>query len=325
MIQISSYRKLIGIFLIISICSCFQTGPLAAQNTATDKRQKKKKLPPPERVLLESKDGVELRADWFAGVDGKETMPIILVHDWDGERRDLKAFAEKVRKELSAAVIVPDLRGHGESTFVKGSEKELDRKRFKKTQMLTMAEDIDSCRRFLQKKNDLGELNLDLLTVVVSGKNCVHAVNWCISDWSWEPIGGIKQGQNVKALVMVSPRKKFKSMSITAGLKTPLFTRRAGALPVLVVWGEDDEISNKDGTTIHDGLKKSRREPTEYESANERNKKQTVYQMVLPTDAVGTDLINEKSNKMLSATKAFFELTVLARKDDYAWQSRSDK
>ena len=232
-----------------------------------------------------------MRAEWFGGVNEKETMPIILVHDFGGNRNDLKEIALRIQKELEAAVIVPDLRGHGESLTVKGSDKELDPKRFKKNQLLTMAEDIDTCRRFLQEKNDLGELNLDLLTVVACGRSCVHAVNWCINDWRWEPIGGVKQGQNVKALVLVSPRRKFKSVSITPSLKEPLFTRPDG-LPVLVVWGENDEA---------------------------------IYVMAQGTNATGSDLINERPKTFVQALKLFFEAKVLANKDAYPWQSRASK
>ena len=265
-----------------------------------------------------------MRAEWFGGVNEKETMPIILVHDFGGNRNDLKEIALRIQKELEAAVIVPDLRGHGESLTVKGSDKELDPKRFKKNQLLTMAEDIDTCRRFLQEKNDLGELNLDLLTVVACGRSCVHAVNWCINDWRWEPIGGVKQGQNVKALVLVSPRRKFKSVSITPSLKEPLFTRPDG-LPVLVVWGENDEATNRDGASIHDGLKKSRREPMDFDSAEERDEKQTIYVMAQGTNATGSDLINERPKTFVQALKLFFEAKVLANKDAYPWQSRASK
>ena len=295
-----------------------------SNSTMGQDKNRKKPIPRPERVLMESKDGVELRAEWYGGVNGKETMPIILIHDWDSERSELNSFASKLQKDLEAAVIVPDLRGHGESMTVKGGEDELDRKRFKKNQLLTFANDIDACRKFLQKKNDDGELNLDLLTVVACGKSSVHAVNWSISDWSWQPVAGVKQGQNVKALVMVSPRKKFKSVSISQSLKAPLFAR-SGGLPVLVVWGEGDEATAKDGATIHDGLKKSRREPTKFDTAEERNERQTVYEMVLPSNAASTDLVNENQSELVKALKLFFELKVLSKKDDFAWQSRADK
>ena len=288
-------------------------------------KKKKRPLPAAERILLESKDGVELRAQWFGGVNGKKTLPIILVHDWDSDRSTLSNFAARLQKDLEAAVIVPDLRGHGESMTVKGGEDELDRNRFKKNQLLTFVNDIDACRRFLQTKNDEGELNLDLLTVIACGKSSVHGVNWCIEDWSWQSVGGVKQGQNVKALVMVSPRKKFKSVSISQSLKAPLYARGSDGIAVLVVYGEGDPGSAKDGATIHDGLKKSRKEPTEYSSADERNERQTVYEMVLPTNATSTDLVNENSDKMINALKLFLELKVLAKKDDYAWQSRAEK
>lgn len=109
--------------------------PAPQANPATAKQSK---FPKPEIVELETKDGVKLTCTWFppegAGKPakpdgkataptaqptsgGKTTAPFILLHDWDRSRTDLLNFG-RFLQVAGHAVIVPDLRGHGDSLTV---------------------------------------------------------------------------------------------------------------------------------------------------------------------------------------------------------------
>ena len=308
-----SARHLLVFIIAIQVLSN-GAGDLNAQ---AKKRSRKVEIPAPERVLIMTKDQVELRAEWFAGTNGKESVPMILVHDWNSNRSELTGLAKNLQKREGYAVIVPDLRGHGESMTVKGSDKELDRKRFKKMEMASIVEDIDACRRFLQKKNDQGELNLDLLSVVACGKMGIHAVNWCVSDWSWEPINGVKQGQNVKSLALISPSRRYKSISMSQALKAPLFSSRSNALPILLFWGENDTASNKESDAIFKSLKKSRKEPEKFDWES-----QTLFDSPYPSADEGPELFSEFGKDIADKIIQVIEKKVLVHKDDYPWQSR---
>lgn len=281
------------------------------------KRSKKVEVPDPERVMIETRDQVQLRAEWFAGTKGKESVPMIMLHDWDSDRKKLTALARKLQQKEGYAVVVPDLRGHGESLSVKGMDDELDRKRFKKNELASFFEDIDACRRFLQEKNDAGELNLDMLAVLACGKTSIHAVNWCVSDWSWEPINGVKQGQNVKSLFLISPRRRFKSMSMSQSLKTPLFSSRSRALPLMLCWGQDNESSDKDGQAIYKALKKSRKEPEKFSWD-----KQSLFHVYYESNMESGELIADFAKDVEMKIVSVIENKVIVHKDDFPWQSR---
>ena len=126
---------------------------------------KKQDIENPETVVLVTKDNVELRAEWFPGKPGKTTVPVILIHDWAGNRKDLYSMADYLHREKGFSVIVPDLRGHGQSTSRKNSDKEIKAKDFRKNDFIGFLEDIEACKRFLVAKNNLGEVNIDLLVI----------------------------------------------------------------------------------------------------------------------------------------------------------------
>ena len=286
------------------------------------KGRKKIEAPPVERVLLETKDGVELQADWFGGVGGKETLPVILIHDWDSDRTALRPLAEYLQTKHGHAVICPDLRGHGESLYAKGYDKELDRSRFKKTEFASMFEDIDQCRRFLQEKNDEEELNLDMLVVLACGKMNMHAASWCISDWQWGRVGGIKQGKNVKTLIMVSPVKRFKNGHPNQIIKDQLFSGKGRSLPTLVVWG-NDEPAVADAKSIYEEMKKARDEP-KYTDDDERWQNQKLFRSVYKSSESSEELLKEQGTALFKTIALMIEKKVLLQKELLPWQKRSE-
>ncbi len=240
---------------------------------------KASKFPAPETVTVETKDGVTLTCTWFApegaaasrgaggnaatsttqvSAKGKSTAPFILLHDWDRSREDL-LYLGRFLQLSGHAVIVPDFRGHGESLTVAGSKRPIDRSRFRKKEMATLLGDVEACKKFLMRKNDAGELNIDLLNVAAVGKSAILAMQWAISDWSWAPVGSIKQGQDVKSLILIAPEQKLKGLSIKPLLKHPLFVgERAEPLPMLVIYSASHPESVEQSTEIYDGIKKGR-------------------------------------------------------------------
>src|SRR4051812_12911603 len=118
-------------------CLCtaglFATVFVAAQARAADPAPaapapdtKKAKIPEPEEIDLTTKDGVVLRATYFAGTQGKESVPIIMLHGLGGKRNEFADLAKELQKTKGCAILCPDLRGHGDSTKVLGSNRALD-------------------------------------------------------------------------------------------------------------------------------------------------------------------------------------------------------
>ena len=86
--------------------------------------QEKEKLPPKQEVTLVTEDEVQLKATFWPGTEGKENVPVILLHAFRGSRQDFNVLAEFLQGK-GCAVIAPDLRGHGDSTLVRDGHRPL--------------------------------------------------------------------------------------------------------------------------------------------------------------------------------------------------------
>lgn len=284
-------------------------------------------IPPSESVSIETRDGVTLKCQWYPGVNEKKTVPIILVHDWGMDRQQMLPLAEHLQRNGGHAVIVPDLRGHGLSTQVVGLEDPLNYKDFKKAQVASAAIDIDTCKRFLMRKNNAGELNIELLTVVANHETTIHAVNWAVTDWSWQPLpDGTKQGQDVKALVLISPVKRFKSLSMSPAMKTPCINGKGVLSPINValMWGSDHESSHRDAGWIYNQMAKGRADHSGIKSEDEMWQKKTLFRIPFNTASVGGELFeNAAANTIYEKIQVFIDKKLGERSDDYRWQDRS--
>ena len=100
--------------------------------------------------------------------------------------------------------------------------------------------DMEAVRKFLVDKNDAGELNLNKLCLVGSGMGASVAANWAVQDWSAPPLAVGKQGQDVKALVLISPRWSFNGLSMQVPMKfAPL---KMNAAWMLVCGSQDPKV-----------------------------------------------------------------------------------
>lgn len=291
--------------------------------------QDKSEIAPPENIPLETKDGVLLQATWFPGNKGKESVPVILLHDWKGSRGQYSEFGLHLQK-LGYSVIIPDLRGHGDSVRVKGRDALIDVEKMTKLEVAAMLEDIETCKRFLMQKNNDGKLNIDLLTVVAAGGMSVHALEWSMRDWSYIPLNGKKQGQDVKAIVLLTPEKTLKGLSMNQLLKNPLIAGKGPIRPLsmyIAIGGKGQEKFTKDAKSIHSTIEKSRPKLTFTGSAAEqeaqRLEKQDLYYEELPVEFQGADLVNPQTNTNFhERVAAFIYYRVELKKDDFPWTDR---
>lgn len=297
-----------------------------AQSDDKNKKTAKKKLPEIESVTFVTKDNVEIHADYFGGMHAKETLPVLLLHDFDSSRTAMLPLAKHLQKKYGHAVLVPDLRGHGESMRVQGVEKDIERSKFKKMELASIFEDLEQCKRFLMAKNNVGELNIDLLSVVAVGSTCIQAAHWVNQDWTWEPVGGLKQGKDIKSFAMISPVKRFKGINIAGELKNPLLTGKGGdGLPVFMTWGSTSETASKDGNSIHQLLGKSRPKVNEKFGSDSWWEQETLIKVERKSSSAGTKFLKDQQGGVSNDVGMFIENKVLAIKDDHRWQNRSSK
>lgn len=180
----------------------------------------------PEQVDLITRDDVRLKATYYPSSLGKEAIPVIILHDSKTDKNAYHALALALQAD-GEAVLVPDMRGYGESTKIRQQpgtpDKEFDAKKMSSegyNRMVTT--DMEKLKSFLKGKNDDGKLNLNQLCIIgVGDLGCSIAVNWTFGDWNFKDLNNIKQSKDVHALILISPESNFKSLQIPKVL-TPL-------------------------------------------------------------------------------------------------------
>ena len=196
-----------------------------------------------------------LKTKEVTAVPGTEVIPILMLHGWDGQRTEYD-FTASFLQRLGHAVLVPDLRGHGESLVRRQGAREIqiDRGELSTPEIKSMVLDIEACKRFLLERNNAKELNIELLCVVGAEFGATLAVNWAVMDWSWPQLPAYKQGRDVKSLVLLSPVQAFKGVTLNDALKQSIV--RTGN--IMIVVGAGDASGNRIAKTIHDRLVKVR-------------------------------------------------------------------
>jgi len=286
----------------------------AARKRTTDE------LPQPVDVggnELVTQDGVALKATFFPGSKGKESVPIILLHSWKGSRKEYIPLAP-VLWQAGHAVLVPDLRGHGQSTSAGGGAIELSASKFGPGDFEQMVQfDMETLKSFLIKKNNAGELNIEKLCVIGAEMGASVALKWALLDWSWPQYPGIKQGQHVKALVLLSPERRFKGMNIEDALKNPLMNR---FVSIFILFGNEEPKVLSQVKLMHSSLARLHPEPEEEQA--ERDK--TLFLKALDTKAQGTRLFDPGLSLNVEQFIArFIQLRLVSK--DYPWAETGKK
>jgi hypothetical protein len=272
------------------------------------------KEPPGRFETVETKDGVRLRVGWFPPQQpGKDVVPVILVHEWEGQFSPYFPLAVAL-KEAGCAVIVPELRGHGASRTFRlpgGEEREFDLSKMGPADVSAMlARDLESVKAFLKEKNNEEILNLNALTMIGVGEGAVLATNWAMRDWSFPSIGSKKQGQDVKALVMVSPEKMVKGLKLDN-----LFRDRfVPLLPTLIVAGGEGS-DGSEATRIHKRLEGIKRRVRRGDPSDLKLE-------LVPTSLSDAQLVQQVP-AVTQAILRFISEQVIAKADQFPWVDRS--
>lgn len=224
-----------------------------------------RKAEPPKIIDLVTKDGVTLKITYYPSSGGKDSAVVVLLPDLKDSRGVMSGLAKRlqapsqgdVHKPMAAVTV--DLRGHGDSVsrvLPGGRTGEITASRLRKADYVAMVqEDIEAVRRFLVEKNDAGELNLNRLAIVGAGLGASVATNWAAQDWSAPPLAVGKQGQDVKSLVLVSPRWNFSGLTMQEALRQ---RGVASEVAFLILFGNEDRKSASDAERVYDQLARNR-------------------------------------------------------------------
>jgi pimeloyl-ACP methyl ester carboxylesterase len=291
-----------------------KAAPAAAEEVEIPEERRPKDVPGNELI---TSDGVSLQASFFPGDKGKDTVPVILLHSWKGERRQYASLAHDLWL-AGHAVLVPDLRGHGQSTvqYVGSEQRTLDASKFVAADFAAMVtSDMEALKRFLRRQNNAGKLNLEKLCVVGAEMGASVALNWAVLDWSWQNYPGVKQGQSVKALVLLTPQRNLRGMNISQTLQNPILSQ----LSIMVLVGNEEPKVLKDVQGIHAILERSHPAPAE---GRERTD-QTLFFKGLDTKVQGTRLLDEPGLNVQQRIAKFIDLRLVTK--DYPWMESGKK
>lgn len=275
------------------------TATVSAQPPTDDE-----KPTPPENVSFKTADGVMLAATFYPSQRGKDAACVILLHDDGGKRAELDRLARRLQL-LGAAVIVPDLRGHGESAG------ELKQLRLEDYQAM-IARDLEAVKGFLLKRNNTGELNIERLGIVGVHLGAAIALNWAALDWSWPELAVGKQGQDVKALALISPEWGYKGVRIGEAVVEPDIQNE---LSIFIVAGRRNNKFHSEARRLYNNFAKhhdvSPSQPVE---------SRTLFFQSPLTTLQGLQLLNEPSIDVETMVAEFVELRLID--PAYNWQLR---
>ncbi len=279
-----------------------------------------KEPPEPEEITIVTKDGVELHATWYASTAGPEAAAIILLHSYEGNRTDWRDFPAFLQHKYNHAVIVPDLRGHGESkvqTLPDGDRRELNLHRLRPEDFAAMVtEDVEAVKRFLIEHNDARELNIERLGIVGAGMGAVVGAQWATRDWAFDILPTVKQGRDVKALTLISPEINFKGLEVSALTDEVI----RGRIAVQVVGGASGGKATRNAKQVYNLLRRFYHDPPADAPPDEvLEKKKLFLDMGYETSLQGTKMLGEGLG-LEERIGRFLELQLL--KHDYPWQMR---
>ena len=287
-----------------------------AQAPASAAASAKKQLAAQE-LQFATRDGVELAATFFPSNRGKDAVPVLLVPALKGSQNDYKDMAVYLQAQ-GHAVLAVDLRGQGGSRKMKNGDRvaELNLDTMSADQYYNMVRvDMERVKAFLMEKNNTGELNIELLCVVGAEMGAIVAVEWARMDWSWPVLATGKQGQDVKALVLISPVLSMKYFKLGQVLSFQPVMRN---LSVLILVGRQDSKSLRDATRLHSTFKKFHPDVP----ADERAERQDLFFGRLDTSLQAGKLLGAKGLGVEKLVGDFIALRLVNKAKDYAWKER---
>jgi pimeloyl-ACP methyl ester carboxylesterase len=286
-------------------------GQRPAQPPAVRPGAKKPERPAPKTLSLMTADGVMLRTMYFPSDKGKEAVPVILIHEWQGQASPYGGLV-KALWDAGCAVVVPELRGHGGSKEqeVAGRKREFDVSRMGKADVMSMITgDLEAVKKFLVEENNAQRLNLNALTLVGVREGAILASHWAVRDLNFPSVGALKQGQDVKAMVLISPERVIKGVGLDDTINDRIFVQ----LPFQIVIGKTSRQASETDR-FHkklEGLKKRMA----------RGDAKDLQYVELPTSLDGPALLNDVPG-VIEKVKTFIDTTMIANAGRIPWVAR---
>jgi pimeloyl-ACP methyl ester carboxylesterase len=323
----------------LGLLAVFLAGAARGQNVQEPSAPAAGKTPAgpqaPEDVECVTSDGLVARAIYYpnrnpnANADRKIAVPVILLHSWKSDgRSEFEGLAKYLQAE-GRAVLVPDLRGHGESRTFQGTTIRLETAKLRNTDVANMVtKDMEAWRKFLIQENDSDKaLNLNKLCVVGSEMGAAVALQWALYDWNSVAWSGGKRRPSVKALVLLSPQTNFRGLDIYAPLANPAVREQVS---VMILVGKQDARAFAQANQLYTRLEKFHPQPPsgldKEKLAKWEAESRDLFFRTLDTRLQGSKLLEVSSFQVPQSISRFIEWRLEGNKSkDFPWQEIGKK
>ena len=263
----------------------------------------------------------------------------MLLHMKDGNRfvwqTEPDGFAKKLQKD-GFAVVTVDLRSHGENkpggAAAAGNANQggAGKKKGKKAQGLdlkladyeSMVEsDMEAVKQFIFEEHQAGHLNMNKMGIVGPEMGASIAVAYAVLDWNKPPHDDgqpgfqTPRGQDVRALVLISPEEKYHGIMMPKLL--PALKDAEKQIAVLVCSGNDPR-EEAQAKKIFDMVNP----PIVGNKEKDRLNSDRMYLKSFPAKLTGTDLLDQKLGIEV-LMENFFDKHL--KKLEIPWRDRRNK
>ena len=245
----------LGSFVALAVLLALGLASVALAQDAQEPAPPAKQGPEFEVVDLITGDGLSVQGFFFPSTEGENAVPVVLLHSLKGDGwKEYEGLAAYLQ-EQGCAVLVPNLRGHGQSTTFKATGTVLDPARITNSEIGKMVQqygDMEAWRSFLVQKNNERALNLNKLCLVGSEMGASVAMHWALYDWRMFDLTARQRRPSVKALVLLSPQKNFRGLDI----RDPLASPAVRSLSTMILVGRQDSKAYAQASQLDTALAK---------------------------------------------------------------------
>lgn len=184
------------------------TSPAAATLTASGDSKAKY-----EPIEYKTRDKHVVHAEFYAPRKKGRAPAVLLVHDAGSDARQLAGVAENLQRK-GFAVLVPDLRGHGESVTPDWDWTKLENEEDKAQAWTFTMRDLESSTDWLREQDSVHNSNL---SVVGIGAGSVLAARYAARD------------ENARAVALIAPEPEAFGFNMLQDII------ELGGLPVMIM------------------------------------------------------------------------------------------
>jgi pimeloyl-ACP methyl ester carboxylesterase len=307
------HRTRWGRFSSIAACTCLAvllaalcaSGPSATLRAAQKKDAEGGMAAEPH--TLETDDGLNLKIKYYRSAAEKDAAVVVLLHMKDQNKRVWEpdnGFA-KTLQARGFAVITVDLRYHGESKVggaAPAGNANQGKPKGKKDAGMALkvgdfqamvALDMEAVKKFIFDEHQAGRLNMNKMGIIGPEMGASIAVAYTNLDWDKEPyedgLPGYEtpRGQDVRALILISPEETFHGSGIKMAQQMPRI-RDNKQISVFICSGNDpkDEAQAK---KIFDMVNP----PVTADKKKDRLNEDRMFQKAFPARLTGTNLLDK--------------------------------